>query len=118
MVSLTSPKPTQVDEMRILRRLKALKHKVLSKKTSGSAVPTNEVPTSTLTFAGDKKFTDISTAPEVLMPVLVGTSLVGTALPLVFFESVAREGKFFTAVGLASIAAGVAVGGIMYALDN
>jgi len=73
---------------------------------------------STLSVAGDKKFTDISTAPEVLMPVLVGTSLVGTALPLVFFESVAREGKFFTAVGLASIAAGVAVGGIMYALDN
>jgi len=73
---------------------------------------------STLSVAGDKKFTDISTAPEVLLPVLVGTSLVGIAAPLVFFESVAKEGKFFTTAGLVSIAAGVAVGGIMYALDN
>lgn len=73
---------------------------------------------STLTHAGDKTFTDISTAPEVFLPVIVGTSLVGIAAPLVFFESVAKEGKFFTTAGLVSIAAGVAVGGIMYALDN
>jgi hypothetical protein len=34
---------------------------------------------STLTHAGDKTFTDISTSPEVFLPVIVGTSLVGIA---------------------------------------
>jgi hypothetical protein len=73
---------------------------------------------STLTIAGDKTFEDISTSPEVLMPVLVGGSFLALSAPLIFISGVSKAGKIFSAVGLASIATGVATGAIIYALDN
>ena len=73
---------------------------------------------STLTFAVDKTFTDIATAPEVLVPVIVGSSFAVMAAPLIFADGMAMGGKIFTAAGLATIVTGVAIGGIMYALDN
>jgi hypothetical protein len=40
------------------------------------------------------------------------------AAPLIFADGMAMGGKIFTAAGLATIVTGVAIGGIMYALDN
>jgi hypothetical protein len=58
----------------------------LSKKTSGAAIPTNEVPT----------ITGKNTS-EVLVPVIVGSSFAVMAAPLIFADGMAMGGKIFTA---------------------